>query len=144
MSRVHETLCPEAYETSAATPWAFECVTTPKIERRGSKKVNMAQYAAIKTSKKSLTMRQYAFFLMQNYPNVNVGRQRLYAWFRKEGIIPDNSRIPNKKYIREGLFDVRYAVTSSPNCYEPVTMISPKGQQFFTLSILKAFGEKIA
>lgn len=37
MSRVHETLCPEAYETSAATLWAFECVTTPKIERRGSK-----------------------------------------------------------------------------------------------------------
>ena len=139
MSRICEALCPEMYDNPV-----FHI--TPKINNpiRKTKKAVAPVHVAVATSKTSLTMRQYAFFLMKNYPNIDIGRQRLYNWFRQEGVIPQNSRIPDKRYVKEGLFEVRYADTMSPNRYEPVAMISPKGQQVFTRSILNTFQKKTA
>ena len=138
MSRICEALCPEMYENPVLH-------IAPKINTpKKVKKTEVPVHVAVVTSKTSLTMRQYAFFLMKNYPNVDIGRQRLYNWFRHEGIIPQNSRIPDKRYVKEGLFEVRYADTMSPNRYEAVAMISPKGQQVFTRSILNAFQKKTA
>lgn len=139
MSKICEVLCPEMYENSVLH-------ITPKINNpiRKTKKAEASAHVSVATSKTSLTMRQYAFFLMENYPNVDIGRQRLYNWFRQEGIIPQNSRIPDKRYVKEGLFEVRYADTMSPNRYEPVAMVSPKGQQVFTRSILNTFQKKTA
>ena len=139
MSRICEALCPEMYDNPV-----FHI--TPKINNpiRKTKKAEAPVHVAVATSKTSLTMRQYAFFLMKNYPNIDIGRQRLYNWFRQEGVIPQNSRIPDKRYVKEGLFEVRFADTMSPNRYEPVAMISPKGQQVFTHSILNTFQKKTA
>lgn len=147
MSRVCEALCAEAYEAYR------DCERVPRVSKEpdAEKHVNVretkvppVETAYVKTSHKPLTMRQYAFFLTKNYPHVEVGRQRLYDWFRREGVIPKNSRIPAKRYIAEGLFEVRYADTASPNQYEPVAMISPRGQQLFTNSILNEFQRKTA
>lgn len=138
MSRICELMCPEMYENPALRE-------EKTFERREAKKETpVRRTVGVKTSKRSLTMRQYAVFLMENYPDVDIGRQRLYNWFRQEGIIPKGSRIPGKKYIQEGLFEVKYADTLSPNRFEPVTMISPRGQQMFTISILKEFQKQTA
>lgn len=139
MSRICEALCPKMYENPV-----LHIVSKTDNSIQKVKKTKAPIHVAITTSRTSLTMHQYAFFLMKNYPNIDIGRQRLYNWFRQEGIIPKNSRIPDKRYVKEGLFEVRYADTMSPNRYEPVAMISPKGQQFFTRSILNAFQKKTA
>lgn len=139
MSRICEALCPEMYDNPV-------CHIAPQENNHTQKrkKAPASVHVGITTSRNPLTMRQYAFFLMKNYPNVDIGRQRLYNWFRQEGIISQNSRIPDKRYVKDGLFEVRYADTMSPDRYELVAMISPKGQQVFTRSILNAFQKKTA
>ena len=75
MSRICEALCPEMYENPVLH-------IAPKINTpKKVKKTEAPVHVAVVTSKTSLTMRQYAFFLMKNYPNVDFGRQRLYNWF---------------------------------------------------------------
>lgn len=134
MSRILEGLSPEIFDV----PLQAKAPVVPDKRSVKTPPAVTSDEAVIKVSVKPLTMRQYAHFLQQNYI-VDVGRQRLYDWFRKEGVIPKDSRKPNRVYIEQGLFEVRYADTASPNRFEPVALISPLGQKTFTKAILDAF-----
>lgn len=135
MSRLCEMLAPEHFQTQEEKIWH------EREERFGKTSSYMTgrKESTLKTSAHSLTMRQYAAFLMAAHSDIEVGRQRLYDWFREQGVIPKNSRVPSKEYLQNGLFEVRYVDTFSHNRCEPVALITPEGQAFFSCKILKKF-----
>lgn len=135
MSRLCEMLAPECFQGQEEKIW------NEREERLGKTTSHMSgrKESAPKISTRSLTMRQYAAFLMATHSDVEVGRQRLYDWFREQGVIPKHSRVPSKEYLQNGLFEVRYADNLSHNRSEPVALITPEGQVFFSCKILKKF-----
>ena len=135
MSKIAETLRPQDYTgNSSLSIWK------EPVPRR----IALSKKPPKASVNKSLTMRQYAYWLSQNVPGICVGRQRLYDWFRKYGAIKKNSCEPEQEYLKNGLFDVRYADTNSPNRIEAVALITPQGQEFFYQAMLKAFGPQNA
>lgn len=143
MSRIAEALCPRIYEGVMEYEDKVPDEEKRELNKSAPNVVTVinakAEYTPkVHISRKPLTMQQYAQYLKREYPGLDVGRQRLFKWFRREGVMGSHSRTPDWAYIRDGLFIVKRVKTTSPNVFEPVMLISPQGQLMFTAAIVRA------
>lgn len=144
MSRVSELLDPNAYMGREQEPCLMvqsgpEPETVVQTEMaEGFPVRRCAAPRKYTVANKSLSMGQFARMANSLY-GVCLGRQKLYNYFRREGVIPFDSRVPRREYLAEGLFDVVASKKMTPYGPEPVTLITPKGQRYYIASILKEF-----
>ena len=80
--------------------------------------------------------------------HIDVGRTRLFDWFRDNGYLmsaPGNKNQPYQKYIEQGLFKVREYTYTTPygDKVGTKTMVTGKGQMFFIEKLRGLFGTKI-
>lgn len=138
MSRIDELLNPKAYEPQQRDEGPVGRAE-PKRTSKGAFGAPDAQSPVkFKTSEKVLTIGEFARFLRGNY-GLNIGRQRLYNFFKVQDVFLPASRMPRKKYLDNGMFKVRYSRTTSYRVVEVVPLITPLGQQHWIQDILEAF-----
>lgn len=144
MSRLSEGLSPNSYLAPKSLDLSIDrepesSFCEPKIKGRFEGKQEKERVYEV--SKGPLTMRGFATFVKIKYHR-NIGRTRLYNFFREKGVIPKGGRIPYKRYLDAGFFIVRRSETSSPNVWEAVPLITPDGQRHFLPEILEFFPKK--
>lgn len=63
--------------------------------------------------------------------HINIGRNRLMAWLRKEKYI-DSANVAYQRYIEQGIFEVKETVYYVGTTYHTSrkTLITPKGQVY--------------
>ena len=89
----------------------------------------------IEKSDGAITIGQFAKLL--NNANLDIGRNRLYSWFRDNGYfikLGKERNIPKQMYITQGLFEVceRIVNTRGGQIISTTTLITGKGQLYFT------------
>lgn len=76
-----------------------------------------------------------AFAKLLNTLDINIGRNRLFAWFRNNGYIMSQGleNQPKQKYVEQGLFKTRQFIinTSHGKEIKITTYITGKGQRYF-------------
>jgi prophage antirepressor len=74
--------------------------------------------------------------------NIQIGRNRLFSWLRKNGILMSDN-LPYQKFIDRGYFAVKETVfeTSSMMKTHQQTLVTGKGQRFIIGRLKKEFGE---
>lgn len=60
----------------------------------------------------------------------DVGEKRLYAWLRENGLIMQRTAHPTQRATNMGLFRIEMKPNITTGQYYPVTMVTPKGQQY--------------
>ncbi len=85
-----------------------------------------------------------AFAKMLNSLGIDIGRNRLFYWFRVNGYIMNqgNENQPKQKYVEQGLFKTRQYVVNTNNGQKikVTTYITGKGQKYFIKIIGEEFG----
>ncbi|MFR5747199.1 MAG: phage antirepressor KilAC domain-containing protein, partial [Romboutsia timonensis] len=81
-----------------------------------------------------ITIVQFAKILSNN--DIEVGRNRLFSWFRDNGYLIKSGKdknIPKQSYIKQGLFTVEERVvrTLEGEVISTTTLITGKGQLYF-------------
>ena len=89
----------------------------------------------VEKSKGAITIGEFAKLL--NNANLDIGRNRLYSWFRDNGYfikLGKERNIPKQVYISQGLFEVceRIIHTRGKEIISTTTLITGKGQLYFT------------
>ena len=89
---------------------------------------------SIATSSDAITIGQFAKVLNNN--DIEVGRNRLFSWFRDNGYLIKSGKdknIPKQSYIKQGLFTVEERVvrTLEGEVISTTTLITGKGQLYF-------------
>ena len=89
----------------------------------------------IEKSNGAITIGEFAKLL--NNANLDIGRNRLYSWFRDNGYfikLGKERNIPKQVYISQGLFEVceRIIHTRGKDIISTTTLITGKGQLYFT------------
>ena len=89
---------------------------------------------SIATSSDAITIGQFAKILSNN--DIEVGRNRLFSWFRDNGYLIKSGKdknIPKQSYIKQGLFTVEERVvrTLEGEVISTTTLITGKGQLYF-------------
>ena len=89
---------------------------------------------SIATSSDAITIGQFAKILSNN--DIEVGRNRLFSWFRDNGYLIKSGKdknIPKQSYIKQGLFTVEERVvrTLEGEVISTTTLITAKGQLYF-------------
>lgn len=140
MSQICELMNPAAYEKrdNRETQFGLEEFAQYTLENHITHTNVCPPSPKVVVSNRPLSIGQYAHLLKERY-GANVGRQKLFNYFRREGVIPQNMRVPKREYLAEGLFDVVASKKITPYGPEPVTLITPKGQQHFAADILREF-----
>ena len=84
-------------------------------------------HRAVSASVNSVDFGEFAKCLANDH--INIGRNRLMAWLRKEKYI-DASNIAYQKYIQQGIFEVKETVYYIGKASHTArkTLITPKGQ----------------
>ena len=98
---------------------------------------------AVNASKDSMLIGNFAKFLKQN--GVDMGQNRLFDWFRKNGYLMnvtsgERKNMPTQKSMDLGLFEVKKTVINNPDGSNRVThtpKITSKGQIYFINLFLK-------
>lgn len=88
----------------------------------------------IEASSDSITIGQFAKLLNNN--NIDIGRNRLFSWFRENGYFIKNGKeknTPKQIYIEQGLFNISERVinTVEGEILSTTTLITGKGQLYF-------------
>lgn len=76
--------------------------------------------------------------------NIKIGRNRLFAWMKKNGYLMRNTR-PYQKYVDAGYFDLVERPFETPYGKKHVytqTLVTGKGQIYFTERLRKEFGKQ--
>ncbi len=75
--------------------------------------------------------------------NIPIGRNRLFKWLRKNGILMSDN-LPYQKYIESGYFEVKESVfeTSSMMKTYQQTFVTGKGQRFVIGLLKKHYGKE--
>ena len=89
---------------------------------------------AVDASKDSMLIGNFAKILKQN--GVDIGQNRLFEWFRKNGFLMDftygeRKNMPTQKSMEQGLFEVKKTVVNNPDGSTRIThttKITGKGQ----------------
>ena len=89
----------------------------------------------VEKSNGAITIGEFAKLL--NNANLDIGRNRLYSWFRDNGYfikLGKERNIPKQVYISQGLFEVceRIIYTRGKEIISTTTLITGKGQLYFT------------
>ena len=92
---------------------------------------------AVDASKDSMLIGNFAKILKQN--GVEIGQNRLFEWFRKNGFLMDftygeRKNMPTQKSMEQGLFEVKKTVVNNPDGSTRIThttKITGKGQIYF-------------
>ena len=89
----------------------------------------------VEKSNGAITIGEFAKLL--NNANLDIGRNRLYSWFRDNGYfikLGKERNIPKQVYISQGLFEVceRIIHTRGKEIISTTTLITGKGQLYFT------------
>ena len=91
---------------------------------------------AVDASKDSILIGNFAKLLCQN--GINVGQNRLFAWFREHGYLisckGERWNFPRQEYVDRGYFEVKKSVVNNPDGSTRVNhtpKITGKGQIFF-------------
>ena len=91
---------------------------------------------AVATSKDSILIGHFAKILCQN--GINVGQNRLFAWFREHGYLiacrGERWNFPKQEYVERGFFEVKKTVVNNPDGSTKVNhtpKITGKGQIYF-------------
>ena len=91
---------------------------------------------AVATSKDSILIGHFAKILCQN--GINVGQNRLFAWFREHGYLiacrGERWNFPKQEYVERGYFEVKKTVVNNPDGTTKVNhtpKITGKGQIYF-------------
>jgi anti-repressor protein len=87
----------------------------------------------------AITIGQYAKLISSK---VDMGRNRLYKWFRDNGYFinkGDDKNTPKQIYIESGLFKLHEKVVQTENgeILSVKPLITGKGQKYFTAKILE-------
>lgn len=71
---------------------------------------------------------------------INIGRNRLMAWLRKEKYI-DSANVAYQRYIEQGIFEVKETVYYVGTTYHTSrkTLITPKGQVYLAKKVSKGY-----
>lgn len=74
--------------------------------------------------------------------NINIGRNRLFTWLRKNKILMSNN-IPYQRYIEGGYFQVKESTYETPygTKTQQTTYVTGKGQIYITEKLRKEFSE---
>lgn len=74
--------------------------------------------------------------------NINIGRNRLFTWLRKNKILMSNN-IPYQRYIEGGYFQVKESTYETPygTKTQQTTYVTVKGQIYITEKLRKEFSE---
>ena len=89
---------------------------------------------SLATCEDAITIGQFAKILSNN--DIEVGRNRLFSWFRDNGYLIKSGKdknIPKQSYIKQGLFTVEERVvrTLEGEVISTTTLITGKGQLYF-------------
>jgi len=91
---------------------------------------------AVDASKDSVLIGNFAKMLCQN--GIQVGQNRLFAWFREHGYLiscrGERWNFPKQEYVDKGYFEVKKSVVNNPDGSTRVnhtTKITGKGQIYF-------------
>lgn len=97
---------------------------------------------AVGQSKDSMSIGNFAKVLQNE--RLDIGRNRLFGWFRNKGYFMKGSNVPKQVYIQQELFQVKESVyyTGPYSHVTTTTLITPKGQMFFAEKIRKDFIKK--
>jgi len=95
---------------------------------------------SIAATSDAITIGQFAKLLNNN--DINIGRNRLYEWFRSNGYfikLGKEKNIPKQIYIEQGLFKIseRVVNTIDGDILSTSTLITGKGQMYFIEKIRK-------
>ena len=88
----------------------------------------------VEKSKGAITIGEFAKLL--NNADLDIGRNRLFSWFRENGYfikLGKEKNIPKQIYIKQGLFEVceRIVNTRDGEIISTTTLITGKGQLYF-------------
>lgn len=74
--------------------------------------------------------------------NINIGRNRLFTWLRKNKILMSNN-IPYQRYIEGGYFQVKESTYETPygTKTQQTTYVTGKGQIYITEKLRKEYSE---
>ena len=89
----------------------------------------------VEKSKGAITIGEFAKLL--NNADLDIGRNRLFSWFRDNGYfikLGKEKNIPKQIYIKQGLFEVceRIVNTRDGEIISTTTLITGKGQVYFS------------
>ena len=92
---------------------------------------------AVDASKDSMLIGNFAKILKQN--GIDIGQNRLFAWFREHGYLMninygERKNMPTQKSMEQGLFEVKKTVVNNPDGSTRIThttKLTGKGQIYF-------------
>lgn len=95
-------------------------------------------HRAVSASVNSVDFGEFAKCLANDH--INIGRNRLMAWLRKEKYI-DSSNIAYQKYIQQGIFEVKETVYYIGKASHTArkTLITPKGQVYLAKKVSSGY-----
>ena len=95
-------------------------------------------HRAVSASVNSVDFGEFAKCLANDH--INIGRNRLMAWLRKEKYI-DASNIAYQKYIQQGIFEVKETVyyIGKTSHTARKTLITPKGQVYLAKKVSSGY-----
>lgn len=95
-------------------------------------------HRAVSASVNSVDFGEFAKCLANDH--INIGRNRLMAWLRKEKYI-DASNIAYQKYIQQGIFEVKETVYYIGKASHTArkTLITPKGQVYLAKKVSSGY-----
>ena len=95
-------------------------------------------HRAVSASVNSVDFGEFAKCLANDH--IDIGRNRLMAWLRKEKYI-DAANIAYQRYIQQGIFDVKetvYYIGRTPRTARK-TLITPKGQVYLAKKVAEGY-----
>lgn len=95
-------------------------------------------HRAVSASVNSVDFGEFAKCLAND--RINIGRNRLMAWLRKEKYI-DSANVTYQRYIEQGIFEVKETVYYVGTAYHTSrkTLITPKGQVHLAKKVSKGY-----
>lgn len=95
-------------------------------------------HRAVSASVNSVDFGEFAKCLAND--RINIGRNRLMAWLRKEKYI-DSANVAYQRYIEQGIFEVKETVYYVGTTYDTSrkTLITPKGQVYLAKKVSKGY-----
>lgn len=95
-------------------------------------------HRAVSASVNSVDFGEFAKCLAND--RINIGRNRLMAWLRKEKYI-DSANVAYQRYIEQGIFEVKETVYYVGTTYHTSrkTLITPKGQVHLAKKVSKGY-----
>ena len=83
---------------------------------------------AVEASSDCINVHTLAKIICQK--GADIGEKRLYAWLRENGLIMQRTAHPTQRATNMGLFRIEMKPNITTGQYYPVTMVTPKGQQY--------------